>query len=120
MVLPRIYHRPTLSRGMGTAGDGAPSVEGNRIRCAESRRSVYRLQLHHVTGRNIAPLSVVGASVRTFGVSSQLGCFYFYLFILVSEDSHSLMGGSDVMNSGTFTLDVLVMLFITWRCPGVY
>ena len=104
MVLPRIYHRPTLSRGMGTAGDGAPSVEGNRIRCAESRRSVYRLQLHHVTGRNIAPLSVVGASVRTSGVSSQLGCFYFYLFILVSEDRHSLMGGRDVMNSGTFIL----------------
>ena len=36
-------------------------------------------------------------------VSTQLGFFCFILFlILVSEDSHSLMGGSDVVNWGRF------------------
>ena len=73
------------------------SAEGNRIRCAESGRSVHRWQLHQVVGRNIEPTSVLGASVTGSGVSSQLGLLY---SSFVSEDSHSLMGGSDVVNSG--------------------
>ena len=32
--------------GKGTAGEGARSEEGNRVRRAESLRMTYRLQLH--------------------------------------------------------------------------
>ena len=65
---------------------------------------LQRLQLHQTTGRNLVPQLVSGASVQGLWESfyTQLGQ-YIVLFclsfsILVTEDSHSRMGGSDVVN----------------------
>ena len=55
-------------------------------------------------GRNRVPTLVSGALVgnsRGF-FAAGLVCFYYLSYILVSEDSHSRMGGSDVVNSGLF------------------
>ena len=55
-------------------------------------------------GRNIAPSSVSGALVGDSGwfLRSWDSFVFILFFILVSEDSHSLMGGSDVVNCGRF------------------
>ena len=92
-----------MLRGMGTAGVGA-FVRREIAFGAPNSRSAWRLQRRHVTGRNSAPTSVSGALVGDSGRflrSWDSFAFSSFLF-LVSEDSHSLMGGSDVVNCGRY------------------
>mgnify|MGYP001825720414 CR=1 FL=1 len=85
----------TGTAGVGVAEGGGKSHSVRRIHAERSKVAVAPS-----SGSQHSAYDGVRSLGQGIWVPSQLGCFILLFIFVVSEDSHSRMGGSDVVNGG--------------------